>query len=112
MKNCGILFIEMRKGENDMRIVTHENILEFNRLYKKYKTYAAVARATGFCPSTIKKYIIDNFEEVDTVKIVRFNEPLPEFDSKKFRTNDWGDLCVLSNEEVEEIKELWKELEL
>ena len=33
-----------------MRVVTQSDIKEFNRLYLELKTYAAVARKTGFSP--------------------------------------------------------------
>lgn len=95
-----------------MRVVTNEDIKEMNRLYLELKTYAAVARKTGFSPSTVKKYIDPNYTIVNEENIIHFNRPLPEFNSEIFRTNDWGRLCELSDEEVEEIKELWKELEV
>ena len=37
--------------------VTNEDILRINELYYKHKTYAEVARQTGFAASTVKKYI-------------------------------------------------------
>lgn len=95
-----------------MRVVTQSDIKEMNRLYLELGTYAAVARQTKFSPSTVKKYIIKDFEPVEEKSIIRFERPLPEFDSKIFRKDDWGDLCVLSEEEIQEIKELWKELEV
>lgn len=94
-----------------MKKVSHSDIQRINRLYLEYKTYAAVSRETGFSPSTVKKYIIPDFTPIEEVEIKRFEGPLPEFDSTIFRKDDWGDLCVLSAEEVDEIKELWKEIE-
>lgn len=41
--------------------VTPDDILQMNILYLELKTYAAVARKTGFSAGTIKKYIIPNF---------------------------------------------------
>lgn len=95
-----------------MKVITQKDIQEINRLYKELKTYAAVARATGFSPATVKKYIIDGFETVDESTFIRFERPLPEFDPKLFRSRDWGSLCELSEEEVQEIKGLWKEVEV
>ncbi len=95
-----------------MKRVTKEDIKTFNILYTRMKTYAAVSRATGFAPSTIKKYIIPGYECPEEKNIIRFNKPLPEFDRTKFFSDDWRELCVLSKEEDEEIKQLWKELEL
>ena len=37
--------------------VTNEDILRINELYYKHKTYAEVARQTGFAASTVKKYV-------------------------------------------------------
>lgn len=95
-----------------MRVVTQADIKEFNRLYLELKTYAAVARKTGFSPSTVKKYIVSNYEEPKEENFIRFEGPLPEFDSTIFRKDDWGDLCVLSEEEQEEVRQLWKEIEV
>ena len=41
--------------------VTPDDILQMNTLYLELKTYAAVARKTGFSAGTVKKYIIPNF---------------------------------------------------
>lgn len=95
-----------------MRVITNADIKEINRLYAELKTYAAVSRATGFSPSTVKKYVITDYKPVEEKNIIHFNRPLPEFDSSIFRINDWGTLCELSEEESEEIKILWNELEV
>lgn len=95
-----------------MRVVTNNDIKEMNRLYLELKTYAAVARATGFSPATVKKYIVKDYTVIDESQIQRFDRPLPEFDSTIFRTNDWGPLCELSQEEMLELQKLWNELEV
>lgn len=95
-----------------MVVITQKEIKEINRLYAELKTYAAVARATGFSPATVKKYVIKDFQVVDESKFIRFDRPLPEFDSTPFRGEDWGHLCLLSPEEEQEVRELWKELEV
>ena len=95
-----------------MRVITYEDKQEINRLYKQLKTYAAVARQMGISPATVKKYIVADFKEVDASTFIRFDRPLPEFDPKPFRTDDWGSLCELSNEEIEEIHKLWEEIEV
>lgn len=41
--------------------VTPDDILQMNTLYLELKTYAAVARKTGFSAGTVKKYIIPDF---------------------------------------------------
>ena len=95
-----------------MKVITKNDIKQINELYAKYKTYAAVARELKISPATVKKYIIDGYEPVAQENIVRFDKPLPSFDSSIFRTDDWGPLCELSEEEINEIKILWKEIEV
>lgn len=95
-----------------MTVITQKEIKEINRLYAELKTYAAVSRATGFSPATVKKYVIKDWKEPEEASIIRFDRPLPEFDSTPFRCDDWGPLCLLSPEEEKEIRELWKEMEV
>ena len=97
-----------------MKYVTQDDIKKMNELYIQLKTYAAVSRATGFAPSTVKKYIVPNYKPVDVSSFKREEGPLPNvFDFKEvFFKKDWYNLCVMSEEELQEIKELWKELEL
>ena len=94
--------------------ITQEQILEMNKLYLQHKTYAAVARIVGCAPSTVKKYIVPDFvpEEERTIKHFT-HEQLPNFTGERFvGVEDVGSLCILSDEEVEEIKELWQELSI
>lgn len=93
-----------------MKYVTQIDIKEMNQLYLELGTYAAVARATGFSPSTVKKYIIPGY--TPPISPITFDKPLPEFDPSMFRTNDWGPLCKLSDEELNGVIELWKELDV
>ena len=95
-----------------MKVITQKDVKEINRLYAELKTYAAVSRATGFSPATVKKYIKADYQVLDESTFIRFDRPLPEFDSTPFRGDDWGNLCLLSSEEEQEIRELWKELEV
>ena len=94
--------------------VTSEDILRINELYYKHKTYAEVARQTGFSASTVKKYVISGWVPVATENIIKFNmDDLPEFEEavKCFvGVDNYGDLCVLTEREQEEMKELWAEL--
>jgi hypothetical protein len=94
-----------------MALIKKEDIREINRLYLELKTYAAVARATGFSPATVKKYIIPGFTLVEEDQKKKFSGELKPFDPSIFRCNDWDTLCVLSEDEILEITELWKELE-
>ena len=95
-----------------MKFVTQADIKEMNRLYLELKTYAAVARVTGFSPSTVKKYIIPNYTIAADDTIIRFNKPLPDLDTSMFRSDDWGDLCILTDAEINDVKQLWNELEV
>ena len=94
--------------------VTNEDILRINELYYKHKTYAEVARQTGFAASTVKKYVDKNWEPVKTENIIRFDlVNLPNFSeaTEIFRgMENYGDLCVQSDNEKEQMKSLWEEL--
>jgi DNA invertase Pin-like site-specific DNA recombinase len=87
--------------------VTQEDILNINRLYLKYKTYAETARQCGFSAGTVKKYIIKDFIDPDTVEKKEFSSTI--LPVKKIEIN-WN--LTLSKEEDKEIKELWKEISL
>lgn len=94
--------------------VTNEDIIRINELYYKYKTYAEVARQTGFSASTVKKYVTPNWQPVVKENIIHFDlAQLPDFTNavEVFRGIDnYGNLCVLTDYEKEEIKTLWGEL--
>ena len=95
-----------------MKRVTPEDIIQINSLYYKYKNKAEVARITGWSASTVSKYVDKNYAPAAESDIKRFDKTLmPTFSTVAFETVDnFGELCVLSDEEKEEIKELWKEL--
>ena len=94
--------------------VTSEDILRMNEIYCKTHVFAEVARQTGFSASTVRKYVDVNWKPVVSEKIIIFNmNDIPDFREavKCFREVDnYGVLCVLSEEEKAEIKELWAEL--
>ena len=96
-----------------MKVITQADIKQINKLYLELGTYAAVSRATGFSPGTIKKYVIPGYKAVDNASIIRYSrDELPDFAPERFRGKDWGEMCVLSPEEIQEIYQLWKEIEL
>lgn len=96
-----------------MKIITQADIKQINKLYLELGTYAAVSRATGFSPGTVKKYVVPEYTFVDESKIKHYSrEQLPDFAPERFRGKDWGEMCVLSSDELQEIYELWKEIEL
>lgn len=95
------------------RKVTEEDKILINELYVKLKTYAAVARETGFSPTTVKKYIIPNFTPQSEVKQkkITINDIPEDIDIDMFlKIENFGEFCVLSEEEKEDMKELWKEM--
>lgn len=82
-----------------------------NILYLKTHNYSAVAREVGCAPSTVKKYIQPNFVNPEELEVKYFEGELPPLNKELFsNTENWGELCVLSDKEREDIKELWKEI--
>ena len=93
--------------------VTQLDIENMNNLYLKYGTYAEVARQTGFSTSTVRKYVIKDYQPQDRLVLNKYEGEIPEIDFDMFKNvTNWGDLCVLTNVEKDEIRELWKELSL
>lgn len=95
--------------------VTNEDILRINEIYYKTHTYAETARQTGFSASTVKKYVIPNWEPVEKTDVIRFEwKDIPDFDGGVLfkGVDNYGELCVLTEREQQEIEELWKELSL
>lgn len=98
-------------------VVTAEMIKQINELYLTIGTYAGVSRAMGGTPSptTVKKYVVKDFvptEEVEAKKKV-FNEEIKPISLLLFSIRkNWGDVCKLSADEEEEIKELWEEMSI
>lgn len=94
-----------------MAKITEDQKLQMNILYKRLGTYTAVAREIGCAPSTVKRYIIEGFVEPEKVEQNRLVlDTLPELDLSIFGGKNFGDLCVLSDEEKIEVQDLWKEL--
>ena len=89
--------------------VTNADIIQINELYLKMKTYAAVARETGFAPSTVKKYVISDYIAAENINEIKFNEEIIPIELIKF-SGDWNNFLKLSDEEKKEIEELKKEI--
>ena len=97
------------------RRVSVDDIRQMNEIYYKCKSYAETARQTGWSAATVRNYIDKNFSPVLENKIHRFdpNTEMPEFSTEIFEgIENWGDLCVLSDEEKIEIVELCEEIML
>ena len=97
------------------RRVTVDDIRRMNEIYYQCKSYAETARQTGWSASTVRAYVDKNFSPVLENQIHRFDPytELPEFSTDMFEyVENYGDLCVLSDGELEEIVELWREIVL
>ena len=92
--------------------VTQEDIIKINELYLKLKNKSAVAREIGFSPSTVSKYIIADYKPAAAIERKKFEGELPEFDESIFEIEDWTPLLNISDAEMDEICELWGELNL
>jgi hypothetical protein len=95
------------------RRITVEDIRKINELYYKYHNYAEVARQTGWSASTVRSYVDKNYSPIMEDVIRRFDPytDMKEFDETMFEHIDnYGDLCELSPDEEQEIRDLWKEL--
>ena len=91
--------------------VSDADMIQMNELYLKVKTYAEVARQTGFSPSTVKKYIIANYISQEDIEIVKFDKDIPnDFPPVPTTREEWITLLTLTNEEWEGIEELRKEI--
>lgn len=95
-----------------MARVTSEDILRMNEIYYKTRVFAEVARQTGFSASTVRKYVDVNWKPIENENIIKFDmNDLPEFDTTCFKgIENYGDLCVLTEREQDEMKELLREL--
>lgn len=94
------------------RKVTNEDIKLMNEIYYRTKSYAETARQTGWSAGTVSKYVDKNFTPVVEAEVKRFlMADLPDFDTSAFEgVDNLGTLCVMSEEEEDELFELWKEL--
>ena len=94
-----------------MARVTQEDIKRFNELYYKYKTYAEVARQTGFSAGTVSKYVDKNYVPIDNTKKKTFSGEINDSNFDILAATDaWGSLLSLSPEELTELDDLWNEL--
>ena len=86
-----------------MRRVADNDVILMNQLYLKFGTYSRVAKETGVSASTVKKYIIPNFRE--NLEIVKFDASLISAPARKIKIEEVGELCMLSENEFDEIYE-------
>lgn len=95
-------------------VITNEKIKEINDLYYVLGVKAQVAREMGISASTVSKYIIDGYipEEMierEEVDLEEMRSRIEEFilDLKTINPNS---ILALTEEEKEEIEDLWKEM--
>lgn len=97
-----------------MATLSEEKIIAIIKAYNEIGTYSGVAKELGCSAATVKKYVMlkDNYNyNIKNDNLVVFDMEIPSI-----QEIDWGgkeyfnDLVELSNEEKEEIKELWREL--
>lgn len=91
--------------------VTPEMIEEINELYLELGVKAQVARKIGISPSTVSKYIIPNYVSKNDREISSCSEeitlPIELFMGEYGKM---GYLCTFSEEELNDLKELQKEV--
>lgn len=91
--------------------VTENDKIKINELYVKLKTYAAVARETGFSASTVKKYVVPGYIPQEKIIIRKFEGEIPDsFPPLPKNPHEWKELLKLSPEEIKGIEELRKEV--
>ena len=98
------------------RKVSLEDVRKINEIYYECHNYAETARRTGWSASTVRSYVDPHFNPVTEDKIHRFDPDteFPGFDNHELwdGLDNFGVLCTLSDEEYEEIKQLWEELSI
>lgn len=90
-----------------MKRVTQEDIILINEAYLACGTLSGAAKATGWSPSTIKKYLIPNFKseqkiEVNHIELLPINTVIEQLTS--------SNLTCLRPDEERELKQLWAEM--
>ena len=92
--------------------VQPSDIVKMNELYLKYGTYAAVAREVGFAATTVKKYIVKDFQSEADLPIIRFEGSVIKAEDLSLPVNieQWNKWLNLSDEEKIECDELRKEI--
>ncbi len=91
--------------------ITNEQIIRINELYLEIGAKSKVAKIVGVSPASVTKYLIPNYVGKDNLKIEIFSQEIPDLPIELFKnTEDWGTLCLLSDEEKEECDELRKEI--
>lgn len=90
------------------RRLTDEDKKLINEVYYLTKNYAETARRTGFSSTSVKRYVIPNYQP--EVKKEKEQMRIPAQPSVNLATIcNWGEVCILSAEEKSAMVELRKE---
>lgn len=94
------------------RKIGAEEIKEINELYLKLQTYAAVGRALGISPTTVKKYIIKDYMSESNIKTTKFNGIIKDIQdiSIPLSSEAWDLWLSLTDEEEADLEILKKEI--
>lgn len=91
--------------------LTNEDIQNIKRAYSEIGTYTGVARKLGFSPATIKKYTTTSINIQAPIIKKHFQDEIPSAESINWYSKEYiTGLGKLSEEEKEEIKDLWEEI--
>lgn len=85
--------------------VTEEDIIKMNNIYYSCRTYAETARQVGFSATTVKKYIIPDYEPAEASQ--NFNIELSDL-ADYIENISTSHLSLLTEEEKDNLKEIWK----
>lgn len=95
------------------RRVTEKDITIINKVYYATKSFSETATRTGWSVATVKKYVDKDYKPVPAVSTKSYDlSEFPEFfDTTAFETAaNIGDLCVLTDNERDEMELLWEEM--
>lgn len=94
--------------------LTDEDKIRINEVYYLTKNYTKTAAETGFSVASVRKYVILDYTPAGNGQItkkVTVDDISEMIDLNPFLMSDnWGNLCVLTDKEKCEIQELHKEL--
>ena len=88
--------------------VSSEDIKAMNEAYLLCGTYSGAAKATGWSASTVKKYIVSNYVSDNTIEQIDIQ--IPSIEDTVIQLKQQVELSCLTQEEKNEMKNLWKEI--
>lgn len=95
--------------------VMAEDIKLINDIFYTTQSYTKTAEATGWSAATVRKYVISDYEPEPPKEEQQFDmSKFPElFDTSELeKVETLGQACVLSDKEIEDMKEFWKEMRI